>query len=223
MRWILPIICWFWAVSAQAGAWPREAGSFFVSLSVDQARAQLYAEYGMKGDWTMGVEVSMPKGRRLPDVTGFMYRPIWRGAGGAILSFGLAMEQRETHAAAVWPILKGEAEIATRAGLFWGKGFQTGWGDGWAAVDAQVERLVTTDWLNEGLTYKLDASIGLKPTKRLMLIAQAQAWRRADTRMLRLETTAGWSLGKATLVLQPSVGVIGPKDPRVKLGLWVEF
>ncbi len=223
MRWILPIICWFWAVSAQAGAWPREAGQVFIALSVDHVRAQLYAEYGMKGDWTMGVEVSLPRGRRLPDVSSFVQHPVWRGSGGAILSAGLAMEQRETHAASSWPILKGEVEIAVRAGLFWGKGFQTGWGSGWATVDLQVERLITSDWLGEGLAYKLDAGIGLKPTDRLMLIAQAQVWRRGGTQRLRLETSAGWAMGNTHLVLSPSVGVIGPKDPRLKLGLWVEF
>lgn len=223
MRWILPILCWFWAVSAQAGAWPRAAGSVFIALSVDQSRAQLYAEYGLKGDWTMGGEVSMPQGRRLPDVSSFVQHPVWRGAGGAILSAGIAMEQRETQAAAVWPILKGEAELAIRAGLFWGKGFQSGWGDGWATVDMQVERLISIDWLGEGMTYKLDAGIGLKPTKRLLLMAQAQAWRRGRSQLLRLETSAGWAMGKTHLVLSPSVGVIGPKDPRLKLGLWVEF
>jgi hypothetical protein len=223
MRWIFMIFFWLWAVTAHAGAWPREAGSVFIAFSADHTRAQVYAEYGLKGDWSLGVEVSMPRGRRLPDVTSFIHYPVWRGAGGAILSAGTAMEQRETQAAVALPQLKGAVELAARAGLFWGKGFQTPWGDGWATVDLQVEKLITMDWLNAGLTYKLDAGIGLKPMDRLMLMAQAQAWRRGGEQTVRVETSVAWAFRRMHLVLSPSVGVIGPKEPRLKLGLWVEF
>lgn len=223
MPWLWAVlICWM-AVSAQAGAWPREQGSVFISVSTDQARSQIYAEYGMRGDWTLGTEVSMPHGRRLPDITQFIHHPVWRGGGGAILSAGAAIELRETTAAIAFPQLKGVSETAVRAGLFWGKSLETRFGNGWATIDAQVEKLVTTDWLGEGLTYKLDIGLGVKPIDKLMLMAQAQLWRRGDTQNLRLETSAAWALGRTHLVVSPSVGVIGPKAARVKLGVWVEF
>lgn len=223
MPWVLVVLFWFCAVSAQAGAWPQEQGEAFVALSADQARAQIYAEYGVRGDWTFGMEASMPRGRRLPDLTQFVQRPVWRGAGGAILSVGLAVELRETRAAKSYALLKGISETAIRAGLFWGKGFNTGFGNGWATVDAQMEKLVTTDWLGDGMAYKLDVGAGLKPNDRLMLMAQAQYWRRASRQNLRLETSAAWKIGRTQLVLSPSVGIIGPKEPRLKLGLWVEY
>ena len=56
-----------------------------------------------------------------------------------------------------------------------------------------------------------------------MFTAQAQYWRRGEENSLRLETGAGWRIGRASLVLQPSVGVIGARAARVKLGLWLEF
>ncbi|WP_323006636.1 hypothetical protein [Pseudorhodobacter sp.] len=222
MAWLWAVLFGWIAVSAQAGAWPREQGAVFIALSADQVGSQMYAEYGMRKDWTIGLEVSMPQGRRLPDVTQFVQHPVWRGRT-AILSAGVAAELRETTAAAALPHLKGISEIALRAGLFWGKGFETRIGGGWATVDAQVEKLVTTDWLDQGLTYKLDLGFGLKPHDRLMLMGQAQLWHRAGNQNLRLETSAAWALGPTHLVISPSVGVIGPKEPRLKLGLWVEF
>lgn len=223
MRWVLVILFWGWAVGAQAGAWPRGEGKVFAALSFDANRSQLYAEYGIRGDWTLGMEVSMPKDRRLPDYTQFIHYPVWRSKGGAILSAGLAVEMRETTAAAVIPALRGESEIAGRAGLFWGKGFNTPIGGGWATVDAQLEKLVTTDWLENGMTYKLDAGFGVKPIERLSIMAQAQYWQRGDDQSLRVEGAAAWKTGFAQVVISPSVGVIGEKDPLVKLGLWVDF
>jgi hypothetical protein len=224
MRLILAVMLWACAVQAQAGAWPRAQGDVFVALSADSMRAQLYAEYGLRNDWTLGIEVSMPhKGRRLPDVTQFLHRPIWRGSGGAILSTGVATEVRETTAAALIPMLKGEREIAMRAGLFFGKGFSTPVGDGWATLDGQVEQIVTMDWLDTGLTFKLDEGVGLKPIDTLMLTVQAQYWRRGEVTELRLETGAAWQFGPAQLVAQPSVGVMGPRDARVKIGVWMSF
>jgi hypothetical protein len=222
MRWLFALMIWICAVQAQAGAWPRETGSVFIALSADAEGTQLYAEYGMKGDLTMGMEISMPKDRRLPDVTQFVHYPVWKGKR-AILSAGLAVELRETTAASAFAVLKGQSEIAMRAGLFWWRGFATPLGDGWATLDGQVERLYTIDWLGMGQTYKLDAGVGLKPTERLMVTAQAQYWRRGEEDSLRLETGAAWKMGPASLVLSPSMGVIGKRAARVKLGLWLEF
>ncbi|MGO4907682.1 hypothetical protein ACEN2J_05045 [Pseudorhodobacter sp. W20_MBD10_FR17] len=227
MRWFLAVLlCWVSVLSAekaQAGAWPRDKGQFFVALSADQLRSQIYAEYGFGKDWTLGNEVSMPQGRRLPDVSQFIQHPVWRGKGGAILSAGVAAELRETTAATAFPALKGVSEIAVRAGLFWGKGFESRFGNGWATVDAQVEHIVTTDWLGQGLAYKLDMGMGVQPTERLKLMAQAQYWRRGTAQTMRLEASAALALGPTQVVVSPSIGVIGAKSPRVKLGLWVEF
>jgi hypothetical protein len=223
MQWLWVILVCFSAVAAQADAWPREKGAVFIALTADQTRSKIYAEYGVRDDWTVGAEVTLPRGRRLPDVTQFVHHPVWRGTGGAILSAGLALERRETTAAGRFDHLEGMSETAIRAGLFWGKGFGSPWGDGWATIDAQVEHVVTTDWLGEGMAYKLDVGIGLKPVDRLMLIAQAQLWRRGVSHSLRLETSAAVKLGPTHLVVSPSIGVIGAKDRRVTLGLWVEF
>jgi hypothetical protein len=223
MRFFWAFMIWCCAAQAQAGAWPRAAGDVFIVLSQDAIRQQLYAEYGARNDWTLGVEVTMPKGRRLPDVSQFAHHPVWRGKGGAILSLGVAGDLREAAAANVDPLYDGVAEMTLRLGAFWGKGFATRWGDGWGTIDVQVERIVSTNWLDTGLAYKVDAGLGFKPWKPVMITAQAQYWRRDDDKSLRIETGAALSLGPAKFVVQPSVGVIGPKDRRIKMALWLEF
>ena len=77
--------------AADAGAWPRGEGKFFFALSQDQTERQLYAEYGFRGDWTLGLEVTQPTGRRLPAVAGFVHHPVLRFKNGAIVSAGLAV------------------------------------------------------------------------------------------------------------------------------------
>lgn len=230
MRFVLSLLIWIGLAfgvqtgAVWAGAWPRGEGKLFFALDTDRTRTNLYAEYGMRGDWTLGMEVAMPQGRRLPDVTSFVHHPVWRGKGGAILSAGLALEMRETVAAKSWPQLAGVEEVAVRAGLYWGKGFQTRWGSGWVTVDAQAERIVTKDWLGAAHSFKLDLGLGIKPYDRMLLMVQAQGWQRQGGKaVLRLETTAAYKIGPAQIVVQPSVGLRGPRDRRLKLGLWLEF
>ncbi|MDZ4136622.1 MAG: hypothetical protein U1D06_13675 [Paracoccaceae bacterium] len=234
MRAIVAVLIWLCAglvpaavpTAAPAGAWPRGEGNVFIAMSADQTRAQIYAEYGLRGDWTLGLEATMPQGRRLPDLTSFVHHPIWRGKGGGILSAGLAYEQREAVWAGVVPELDGVPELAVRAGLFWGLGFDSRWGAGWMAIDAQAERIMTdTAPYDLGRNAaKLDATIGIKPMERLMVYLQAQGSRRqGDPTYLRLEPSVAWAVGAGNLVLSPSVGVVGPKDPRLKMGVWLSF
>lgn len=224
MQWLVAVVIWLNAGMSCAGAWPREAGTFFVALTADQSRAKIYAEYGLRDDWTIGVEATSPKDTRIPEVTSFVRHPILRFKSGAILSAGLAVEQRETQAAANYSELAGTKELALRLGLFWGKGFATHWGNAWATVEAQVEQLMTDDWLDAAKSLKLDATLGIKPADRLILFAQAQGWQRlGDDRSLRLETSAAWAIGQAHLVLSPSINLTGDRDARVKLGVWLKF
>ncbi len=224
MRWLVLIVALFLGSQACAGAWPREAGHAFIDLSDDGYRSKLYAEYGLKNDITMGLEVTMPRNRRLPDVVQFVQHPIWKFANGAILSGGVAYELRETTAAGRLPGLKGVSESAVRGGLFFGKGFGSGHKAGWMEVDVQVERIVTQDWLGQPWSGKFDATLGWKPGDRALFYVQAQTYRRdPDPVSIRVEPTAALKLGRSHLVVSPSFGVKGPRDPRLKLGLWLDF
>ncbi|MDZ4093779.1 MAG: hypothetical protein U1D35_02570 [Paracoccaceae bacterium] len=230
MRAALAVLIWLCAAMVQAGAWPRSEGEAFVSLSADQNQAQIYGEYGIGGDWTLGMEATMSAARTVPDVIGFLQHPIWREAAGGILSGGLAFGTRDAarqdalyNGSGLVGVLA-EQEVVLRGGLFWGRGFETRWGNGWTTIEAQAESVWdVASGLGRG-AMKLDATVGIRPTERLMLMAQAQTYQRDGSAvLLRLEPSAGWSLGRSTLVLSPSVGVSGPTDPRFKLGVWLDF
>jgi hypothetical protein len=224
MRFLGALLICLCASAAFGGAWPRETGQFFFSLSTDQERAKIYAEYGLGRDWTVGVEATEGAKGRLPILSAFVMHPLWRGSGGAIVSAGVGGILRETYAAEAYAHLEGLPELAASVRLSWGKGYESRWGNGWYALDAQVEKVMSEDWAVRGLTYKLDATIGLKPYERLMVMVQAQGWASASgERVLRLEPSAAFALGKVQLVASPSIGVVGAADPRVKLAVWLTF
>jgi len=225
MRLLLASVLWLCAaVAAVAGPWPRDKGAGFVAISADGMHRQIFVEYGIGADWTLGVEATRRKGHRDPALVGFVRHAFWRGEQGAILSAGLGIEGRESHAARFWAHMAGTRELAVRAELSWGKGFQSRWGVGWMMVEAQLERVLTEDWIGARHSGKLDATIGVTPTDRIKVMVQAQGWMRQGGRpMLRIEPAAAVRIGRAHLVAAPSIGVMGPRDPRLKLGLWLEF
>jgi hypothetical protein len=224
MRFLGALLIWIWAGAAFGGAWPRDKGQVFFAISADQTRTKIYAEYGLGRDWTLGAEATQGEKGRPPGLSVFLMHPVWRGSGGAILSAGVGGAYRETYAAGAYAHLEGTPEIAASVRLSWGKGYGSRWGEGWYALDAQVEKVMSEDWALRGLTYKLDATIGLKPFERVMVMVQAQGWASASgERVLRLEPSAAWALGKVQLVAAPSIGVIGAADPRFKLALWLTF
>lgn len=232
MRAIVAVLIWFCTTAAaQAGAWPRGEGNTFVAISSDQNQAQIYAEYGLPGDWTLGADVTMSAGRQWPDLMAFVHHPIWRGAGGGILSGGFSFGIRDARRVGAFRDDSGAAqgasdpETALRSGLFWGKGFQSAWGDGWTTLEAQAENAGDRPWGFDVDAIKLDALVGIKPGDRLKLMAQVQGYQRTGGPILvRLEPSVAWGVGAhGNLVLSPSMGVRGAFDPRVKLGVWLDF
>ncbi|MBL4917405.1 hypothetical protein [Szabonella alba] len=225
MRMVVAVLVWIGlATAGQAGPWPRDRGDGFIALTTDGMRRQVYAEYGIGFDLTLGVEVTQIRGHAYPVIAGFVRRPLWRGKGGWILSMETGLESRESHAARSWAHMAGTRELAARAGLSWGRGFESRWGDGWMVVDAQVERVLTIDWIAARHSAKLDATIGIAWGERLKLMLQAQGWmRQGGSPLVRIEPAVAFRLGPAHLLAAPSVGVVGPRDPRFKLGLWLEF
>ncbi len=225
MRMIAAVLVWFGlALAGQAGPWPRDRGDGFIALTADGTRRQIYAEYGIGFDLTLGIEVTQIRGHAYPVIAGFVRRPLWQGRGGWILSMENWLESRESLAARSWAHMAGTRELAARLGLSLGRGFESRWGAGWMVLDLQVERVLTEDWIAARHSAKLDATLGLQQSDALKLMVQAQGWMRQGGRpQLRIETAAAYRLGPAHLVAAPSVGVVGPRDPRFKLGLWLEF
>jgi hypothetical protein len=218
MRVALALCCALMGAAATAGPWPRDEGAVFLSLTAREGAAEFYGEYGLRHGLTMGVEARLPEGRRLPDVDILARQLIWQGESGAVLS-GFA------GAGLQGVPVDGIVETAQvlRGGLAWGRGFETPFGAGWMSVvaEGQVgEGAVLPGWR----AVKLDATAGLRPGGRWLAMVQLQGHHRQgqDTR-LRVEQTLGHEVGAATLVISPSVGIMGPADPRLAAGVWLRF
>lgn len=142
------------APTAQAGAWAREEGTFFLSfggnaaLFGDAVRPVYYdptvfLEYGLTPRLTIGID-------------GYTAD---RGDAGSLLGFarlafddGTGPDRFAASLSAGYTLLPNAEGVETlRAGLHWGRGLD----DGWVAVDA------TATWLlDAGTQHKVDATWG---------------------------------------------------------------
>lgn len=203
---------------AAAGPWPREEGETFLALTGRAGKAELYAEYGLRAGLTLGAEVRMPEGRRLPDVDVLARHLLWRGQGGAVVSAFAGAGLRGVEVEGVT-----ETAQVLRGGLAWGRGFASPLGQGWVSVVAEAqsgEGPLVPAWR----AVKVDATAGVRPGGRWLAMVQVQGHHRAGQATdLRVEPSLGLELGRATLLLSPSLGLTGPADPRLAAGLWLRF
>lgn len=212
------LIAALWGLSAVAGPWPRAEGEAFLSLKGRAGLAELYGEYGLRDGFTLGLEVRMPEGRRLPDVDVLTRLLLWQGQGGAVLSVFAGAGLRGVE-------VEGYAETAQvlRGGLGWGRGFASPLGPGWVSLEVEAqagEGPLVPAWR----AVKVDATAGVRPGGRWLAMVQVQGHHRAGQGTdLRVEPSLGLEAGRATLVLSPSVALRGAADPRLSAGVWLRF
>jgi hypothetical protein len=204
---------------ASAGAWMREPGTAFSSLSfsIDPNRTSAlaaYLEYGKSKNLTFGADLNATAdagGLKTGQVTFFIRRPLGRPDAKYRLAYelGLGGKWEET-----------EQALHLKAGLSWGRGIQIGQKYGWASVEAS-HILSLGDSADVS---KFDATVGLNYTDRY-------------TGMMQLFLSH--SDGETSSSIAPSVIVKGKgrfkyqigfetplgSDSRtsLKLGLWREF
>lgn len=215
---------------ARAGAWPREEGAFFLSLSQglssggpallapDQSfrsYTSVYAEYGLTERLTIGLDAGYGRGPGADLRTGLVFARWLLGetAAGDRFAVDLGLGRR---------VDSGEgADLRTRLGLAWGRGFEIGWGQGWMGVEGSAERLIPA---NDQL-YKADFTIGLKPDDDWMLILQVQGGlypgsdplvRLAPSLARRITEHLRAQLGVETTV-------VGARSYGVKFSTWLTF
>jgi len=125
------------ATPAFSGAWLREKGTGFSSVSASAEIAQnitqtIYLEYGVREDLTLGAEVGSTlsaNGTQSGSATVFLRRPIRANDGPTVWSYELGIGAGWT-GYAISPSLK--------TGLSWGRGYKINQMNGWMAVDASV-------------------------------------------------------------------------------------
>lgn len=227
--WVPAVLVLMAAAPAAAGPWPRGEGQGFVSLSsliatgrdslaapLGDMRFQgsLFAEYGLDADWTVGIDASHGLGFGEEETTGllFLRRLVGRFAGGHLLGaeFGLGWRQHS---------LDGGG-MRLRAGLSWGRGFESAWGGGWMSLDA------TGEWRQPGeMVWKADLTLGLRPRDDLMLIGQLQNGHYPGAgAIVKLAPSVVWQWSDAAhLQLGLSLALFGDDEVGVKIAQWFAF
>ncbi|WP_106205180.1 hypothetical protein [Aliiruegeria haliotis] len=237
LRFILCLVLLGVALPAEAGgAWPRGKGKFFGSLTWSSwgeyagyiaaltgqstttplestEEIGTYFEYGLSDRLTFGLD-----GYHRPAAT----------TGSTILFLRAALApasgpNRYSTEIGVGTIRDGPGtgQQVIRAGLAWGRGYESRFGNGWAEVDAKVGH-VSEDAV---FYYKADATLGLNRTDRNTWILQLQLGAIDDNPgYARLAPSLVRRLGNRFSVEAGLLaGVQNDNSAGLKLGGWLDF
>ncbi len=154
-----------------AGAWPRDEGSVFLSVGTghlspetggSQSETTLYAEWGLKGAYTLGFSGSVNM-----DSSGeghiFLRLPPYRWEGGALAALEFGLGTKSVDRVTFTQFLK--------LGGAWSKGITLRDRSGWLSVDLGV--FLDTDGSDDRV--KLDTTLGLSVSERLAVVGQVFA------------------------------------------------
>lgn len=197
---ILMMIALLSASSADAGAWLREKGKGFASLSTSVRstdgllgyETSIYADYGLRERLSVGLDINENLGNAGHALL-FVRLPIGGTDRPARIATELAIGGH--HSSGQW---HGMYKLS----MAWGRGFDHKWlGSGWMTAEAAYERRLGSP----APIYKLDANMGLS----------AGGWARP---LLKLETAyiPGSGLNWA---VSPALMITGRKNTTFVAGL----
>lgn len=210
---------------ATAGAWPREEGRRFISLSQELVRqpggtltgyAGFLMEQGLGGNLTVGIEAGKPTGPP--------------GGRWQALFFLRGAIPNPSEVRAAWSLALGfhgvtggkigRARPVIRPALHLGRGLSLGSRHGWLALDASAA-------LSPGdrAIWKMDATLGLRADRDRLWFVQLQANRYPGARPgLRIVPTHVRRLSRRVhLELALAFDARAPRRTALKIGSWVEF
>jgi hypothetical protein len=207
------------ASPAWSGAWLRDKGAAFVSTAVTafkepdygyDYKGSFYAEYGLREKLTLGLDVEEHR-----DIYGhalvFARLPVaeFEKAGRFAAEIAIGAHHRQMRA---WALYK--------ATLSYGKGFQTGWGNGWIAIDAALEFRT-----HDAVYRKLDLTAGLSSPRLVNPLLQIETayqngqplhWRIKPSIMIRTkDSPTTWVLGLERNDARKNTGI--------RLAIWNTF
>lgn len=214
------------AAQAEAGAWARGEGNTFVAFAYTvtaepgslgasafdpHGYLSLMVERGLSQRYTFGLDAGSDDGDGYSLV--------------AYLSRNFGPAEAHNRYAAHFGI--GYADVGPTTtplvylGASLGRGFQTSWGSGWAALDTAVHYRTGTG----GLVVKGDLTLGLNSGDRTKMFVQLQSGRYARSNVyVRAVPTVAYQIAPGRhLELGVSLGVAGDRTVGLKLGTWLEF
>jgi hypothetical protein len=212
---VLALLPWL-APQAQGGAWPRARGEGFLAASATvegpdafglyRQSYSLFAEYGVTGRLTFGVDLGGDAGR-MSKVIGFLRWPLGRPSRETKFALGLGAGQVG-------------GETALRPEVSVGRGISIGRRHGWLNADTRAI-------LFEGgaTAFETDLTAGLSLGARVKAMVQLQAGAPARGRdYLRLAPSLVYEARPGThLEFGVTEPLSGGGERGVTLGLWRRF
>lgn len=209
---------------ALPGAWPREAGTVFVSFSQEltdsrgrsnspeAGHSSLYAEIGFENRLTLGLDTGRNNHFKDWKLLVFLRRPLDDGTGVNRYAVELGLG-------------KGSGDDSgprIHTGLSWGRGLTTRWGPGWSGIEGSYE------WRpdNGKRVWKADLTLGIKPSDRHIWMMQVQSGDYPGASpYLRLSPSYVRRIGRGETRLQLglSYDLTGHPTHGIKLGSWMSF
>ena len=224
MRLILAaLIIALFPAAASAGAWPREVGTSFLSLSytlsddmnlpgVDpEGYTALYYEIGVTPRLTFGLDAGRAQNGEYSAIL-FARRA---------LDFELFGGRTALQAGAGMAEIGGTSDTLVEFGASWGKGLETRFGGGWLGLDSKLHYFTQA----EEFAAKLDMTVGVKPNDRTMLILQLQAasYPGADPSLALVPSIVRRVGARYHFELGLDLGLVNDTTAGIKLGTWLEF
>ncbi|KJZ20773.1 hypothetical protein [Loktanella sp. S4079] len=218
MRFTLFFMLVLWLCApAQAGPWTRENHQLFTSSGANfllSEGAQLpvnydptfYAEYGLNGTVTMGLDYHTADQGRIQAAVVFASFPIGQAVAPNTWSAHIGLGAR---ADAINPV-----EQLTRGGISWGRGLS----NGWLAMDASA----TVGDIDRIWRAKADFTWGRNLGDHWMVIGQIQTGQGYDDdTYAKLNPSIVWRINdKYAISLGAVQAVTGDRGSALKLDLW---
>lgn len=236
LRVIVLIFLWISPTLAQAGAWPREKGSLFLSFSNtisanSQTRFQTgtsaYLEYGLTPRMTVGFDGFLGATGAASEAYLFLRFPV--GKRNRPNKFALTFAIGQKSIPNPWGGTVDQPQI--KLGASWGRGLKKGWLAADAYIIVPVTKKVPTFapafTAHHNVHFSADFTWGQKPNDRLMLIWQVQTGIPAiGDAYVKFAPSVIWSFGgKANSQIEIGIvkGITGDDSQSLKLGIWRIF
>lgn len=201
------------AAQANAGAWPRDEGKSFLSLSLESHAEDdylsLFYEYGLTPNLTLGLDAGHDPEAGTSSAIVFLRYPVFSGGANA---FAVELGLGET-------VQSGQTVATIRPGVYWGRGIEIAGLIGWTGVEMTYAQGSNGEALG-----KIQATIGASLGNNRLAIMD-----------LQYENP---SIGESFVAIAPSyvfevaqntrlqVGLRHKVDTgttAAKIGLWVDF
>lgn len=208
----------FLPLAAQAGPWPRDTGSWFVSTAYGQERAvsrwrhfaEIYAEYGATERLTLAAQLRHGAGGRYGDLLA-RWHP---GTGGNAPPFGLGAGLR------LQPGGTDQALLLLAAHL--GHGFDIQGRNAWTRLDLQMQARPAQPL--SPIEWSLSGQLGLRDARGLIGMVSVTGKRRNGASLFEVSPAIGHEIGRRhTLVLSLTATPSAPQMRSAQLSLWSRF